>query len=473
MASRKAEAEPLAFAGSPLPEEELAALLRVLRWARGFVLVFVRSNVPLESRQIVAELAERLAGDGPRVRELRLAAATDDLLSEIRALTPPLAAGEAVVVVGFEHSIPSRISYPPALDRLNRAREHFRELPCTLVLVLPDYALNQLAREAPDFWAWRSGVFATRPAVSRVLIEPRELGSRQSDLWSLALERKKDHLEVLQELLADLERSAVGNEVEKSDLCWRISVLHHSLGELDDSLLYARKALKHAGEDARGRALALGQIADIYQDRGELDEALRIRQEESLPIFEKLGDARLRAITLGQIADVFEARGELDEALRIRQEESLPIFEKLGDVRERAITLGQIADVYQARGELDEALRIRQEESLPVFERLGDQREKALTLWRIALIELQRLDVRSAVKRMSEVYRIFLRLGTPDGIAVLGLDLARIHLYVGLTEEAQVLLVRSRDAFAKLGWTAKLEETEALLAQVPNAEGDE
>jgi phosphopentomutase len=53
----------------------------------------------------------------------------------------------------------------------------------------------------------------------------------------------------------------------------------------------------------------------------------------------------------------------LDEALRIRQEEELPVYERLGDVRARAVTLGKIADVYQARGQLDEALRIRREEN--------------------------------------------------------------------------------------------------------------
>ena len=46
--------------------------------------------------------------------------------------------------------------------------------------------------------------------------------------------------------------------------------------------------------------------------------------------------ARSRAVTLGQIADVLAARGELDEALRIRREEQLPVYERLGDVPTRA-----------------------------------------------------------------------------------------------------------------------------------------
>ncbi|CAK8716990.1 hypothetical protein GKODMF_08605 [Candidatus Electrothrix gigas] len=34
----------------------------------------------------------------------------------------------------------------------------------------------------------------------------------------------------------------------------------------------------------------MGRIADILQDRGELDKALEIYQKEVLPVYEKLGD---------------------------------------------------------------------------------------------------------------------------------------------------------------------------------------
>ena len=85
----------------------------------------------------------------------------------------------------------------------------------------------------------------------------------------------------------------------------------------------------------------MGKIADILESRGDLDEALRIRREEELPVYERLGDVRARAVTMGKIADILWSRGDLDEALRIRREEQLPIYERLGDVRARAVTDGQ------------------------------------------------------------------------------------------------------------------------------------
>ena len=44
------------------------------------------------------------------------------------------------------------------------------------------------------------------------------------------------------------------------------------------------------------------------------------------------------AITLGQIADILENRGQFDEALRIYTEEVLPVYERLGDEHAVAIT---------------------------------------------------------------------------------------------------------------------------------------
>jgi hypothetical protein len=44
---------------------------------------------------------------------------------------------------------------------------------------------------------------------------------------------------------------------------------------------------------------------------------------------------------MGKIADILQARGELDEALRIRREEELPVYDRLGDVRSKAVTHGK------------------------------------------------------------------------------------------------------------------------------------
>jgi len=216
--------------------------------------------------------------------------------------------------------------------------------------------------------------------------------------------------------LAFCERALQDNlaDDEKSNILWTAGNVAQSAGLLDRALVLAsqKAELDQSRGAEREAALARDLKADVLQDRGQLDEALRIRQKEELPVYERLGDMRSRAVTLGKIADVYQARGQWDEALRIRQEEQLPVYERLGDVRERAVTLGKIADVYQARGQWDEALRIRQKEELPVYERLGDVRSRAVTLGRIADVYQARGQWDEALRiRQEEELPVYERLG--------------------------------------------------------------
>jgi hypothetical protein len=69
---------------------------------------------------------------------------------------------------------------------------------------------------------------------------------------------------------------------------------------------------------------------------------------------------RERAVTLGKIADVLMARGELDEALRIRREEQLPVYERLGDVRGLIVGRGNLAITLHRRGREEDAAEVLQ-----------------------------------------------------------------------------------------------------------------
>ena len=124
--------------------------------------------------------------------------------------------------------------------------------------------------------------------------------------------------------------------------------------------------------------------------RDQLDDALHIREEEELPVYQRLGNVREIAVCQGKIADILYTRGQLDEALTILQQEALPAFGRLGDVRAIAICQGKIADILHARGQLDEALTIREQEQLPVFEHLGDVRSALIARANLALNLLQR-----------------------------------------------------------------------------------
>ncbi|WP_155799122.1 tetratricopeptide repeat protein [Sorangium cellulosum] len=206
------------------------------------------------------------------------------------------------------------------------------------------------------------------------------------------------------------------------DLC-RLGRAVAFLGRPEEAEGLLREAIglfEKLGE-VRGRAVALGCIADLLERRGQLDEALRIRQQEELPVHERLGDVRSRAVTLGKVADIYHAQGRLDEAQRLLEREVLPVHERTGAVRLRAITLGQIAGVLQARGELDKALHLLEREVLPVLDRLGDIRSKLCCETNMAIIHLERHapgDSEAAAELLRSAGRDAERLRLPEAAMI-------------------------------------------------------
>ena len=136
------------------------------------------------------------------------------------------------------------------------------------------------------------------------------------------------------------------------------------LGSINEAELLIRKALQDSQETGEERmaAFASGQIADILEQRGETDEALRIRREEELPVYERLGELRSRSVTLQKIASclldlgggaderIHEIHAALAEAFDIALRMQLP--DGIGFV---GVPLGQVL-VAMGRGE--EALAV-------------------------------------------------------------------------------------------------------------------
>jgi tetratricopeptide (TPR) repeat protein len=373
---------------------------------------------------------------------------------------------------------------PGRWDALNIRRERIAEhVPRRLLLWLDAEGIEQLLTLAPDWWAWRAGVyvFSTEPAPmplraeewrpqfdcyekrptqvqagKRIAelrdwlqgeLEPelawrlwQELGDIYSsqNWWDQALEVYQQHVLPLLSTLDDLDvRNIAVTQGRIADILERRGQLEEALRirRLEELPMYRQRG------DIRSHTIAQGKIADILIQSGQFDEALHILQQEVLPVFERQGDIRECAVTKGQIADVLTLRGQFDEALRILQQEELPAYERLGDIRALAVTRGRMADILTTRGQFDEALRIRQQEELPVYEKLGDIRSRAITQSKIADILAQRGQPDEALRIFQqEVLPVFEQLGDMRSRAVLQGKIARILVTEGLLDEALHIL---------------------------------
>jgi hypothetical protein len=194
-------------------------------------------------------------------------------------------------------------------------------------------------------------------------------------------------------------------------------------------------------------------------------------------VFEELNDVRSRAVTMGQIADILQQRGETEEALRIRREDCLPVYERLNDVRSRALTMGQIADILQQRGETEEALRIHLEERLPIARRMQDMDSLAHIRFCCARIRLERggfqTDERETiVTELAESFSLWSKVQRLDGIAVAGSLFGQALAAVELHEEALSVLDHAAAAFTRLqqdAQAAQIRELQARLRQAGSA----
>jgi hypothetical protein len=287
---------------------EVAAAFRALRRGitrgRGFSLYLCACNAPPARDKLIEQLAVSLPES--MVHRHEPIAGEDDLLETVAGL---LADGDPgpVMIVGLEQVLAEPDWAERFLSALNLRRSEWpARVPYPVAFWLPGHLLGRLTSGAPDFFDWRSDTLEF-PEIS--IGQTRVFATRDFFFGVDPRFSKQEQDERVAELRA---RLAATPNSEDEQVC-------------------------------RTRLQWWDELADLMRTRGEVDEALRIRTEEELPVYQRLGDVRDMAVTQGKIADILMARGQLDEALRIRTEEQLPVFQRLGAVRDLLVCRANIA----------------------------------------------------------------------------------------------------------------------------------
>ncbi|HPP46442.1 MAG TPA: tetratricopeptide repeat protein [Accumulibacter sp.] len=447
----------MSIAATLAPQHGAALLLldKLLQQRLGFRLLFAQHNDPAYRDRLLAHLLERTHG-GERL----------DLqsLSGFGAFEDHLA--QRVGQVGALHVINLESLRADLRAEFLRGLNYHREqlaakAPWSTVFWLTEASLDELARQAPDFWAWREQVLD--------FSLPREAQIRQekfiSEIDNRDSPRKQQRVAELEAYFAG---RAGGETLAEVDMLAELGRLYWSVGDYAQARVRLEAAI--AGYDTLGEVLAQAaasaDLARILATTGETTQALQRLRTRCLPVFERLGDVRSRAVTLGQIADILYDRGEFDEALRIRREEVLPVYERLGDVRSRAVTLGQIADILYDRGELDEALELH-DACLPIAERLGDIEMLAAVRHARAAIRWlrgdQRRDALPVIRDdLQQSFVLIRKLGRPDAIAAVGRLYAQVLAADGEQAQALAVLDDVEAAWRKLDNAPGLAQVQAL-----------
>src|SRR5215216_903961 len=264
-------------------------LVRSLDYAEGFWLGFVKCNLPAQRRKAASACKDLLEPLGIRLIEVELTEPISELLPILKERIASEQTGTgglsssvkersesrdrrklAIFVSGLEHSIPSSEAYPPILSYLNLNRELFRqELPYPLVIWLPEYALTALARRAPDFWAWRSGLYEFAPEADLADDVLYPIAREEMHVKSsLSGQAKRERLTMLKGLLEDYCELGNGpheRQVQGSILI-EIGNVYFDLGEWVEAKQAFEESLAIAREQDNKKTVAvithnLGMIA--------------------------------------------------------------------------------------------------------------------------------------------------------------------------------------------------------------------
>jgi tetratricopeptide (TPR) repeat protein len=228
-----------------------------------------------------------------------------------------------LIVRGLEKSIGVFGDYPPVLQDLNFVRDAYkRSVPHPILFILPDYAVTRLAKFAPDFWAWRSGVFRFQtPEVTKEYAIEQTLNS-EKPIDRLEIPEKQERIDLLQRLL--MEYKPTGNQVTAENLRSYSNILYQlGVAYLSQrNPIKAREYLEAAtgiaqnNNDSLFQAEVLNTLGKSYYQERQFNKAITFYQE-SLSISQKLENRR------GEIAALFRLGNAYLELRQFEQARTL------------------------------------------------------------------------------------------------------------------------------------------------------
>jgi tetratricopeptide (TPR) repeat protein len=197
--------------------ETYQTLARSLARSEGFGIFLVRC-VEGERDRLIQRLQKDLTEQ--QMAQLKLEAALEDgnLYNRVAAMLQAKPNLNVLFINGLEKSFEAYIkpgyggqgdyykmdSVPRVLGHLNLQRERFRnDFPVSLVFFLSPFGLKYMARRAPDFFDWRSGIYEFVADASVVRSLSRQISGDYNEYLQWTHEQRLDRIQQIQALLEE------------------------------------------------------------------------------------------------------------------------------------------------------------------------------------------------------------------------------------------------------------------------------
>lgn len=306
---------------------ELAALCKMLELAQGFTLGFARVNHVTLRERLVEEIRSRLPKK--KILEISLDPKSDyDILGQLEQLVREQRP-DACFLYGLDSMLDLRMRQSPAMDLLNLNRDCFgKRSPWPVVFWLADFGAREIRRQAPDFWSWRSGIYHF---IGESEDARATLRTVQEDFdWSLGLREKRERREILQHILAELEKSRQRDPGSLATVLRLLGDAASFEGVQTNAAGFYERALgcyRKLG-DRLGEANCVKSLGDVARMQDRYEEAGRL-YSQALPIHRQIGDRLGEAACLVSMGRLARATGDAG-AMRTAYEEAERIYSSIG-----------------------------------------------------------------------------------------------------------------------------------------------
>jgi len=275
-----------------------------------------------------------------------------------------------------------------------------------------------------------------------------ELRSVRQPEWLDRLKREYENLRVALKWSQDNSKVELGLRLAGAlGLFWYMrGYLSEGRAWLEELLSCDSKSGNVVSTDIRAKAL--NSVGMLVAEQGDYGRAALL-VEESMGLFQALGDKRGRAAALNIRGIVAKLQGNYTYSVTL-YEESLSLQREMGNKRGIAVALNNLAAISQEQGNYKRALELG-EESLTIKRASGDKHSIAQSLVNLGDLARKQGDAARASLLVEESLQLFRELEDTRGIALALNNLGEVERDLGSYAHATEALETSIVLYRELG----------------------
>ena len=409
-------------------DEAVQGLLSLLDLSEGFTIAFVECNFWQDGVALVAALSEQIENDREwedlQILDWEFTEQKLRLLQEMhgRLEVLPKSKGKKLVLVlrGLENAIGVVGDYPQFLADINFVRDgYIKMVPHPVVFVLPDYAITRFAKYAPDFWAWKSGLFKFKTTQETRDFAEAKIFDSGRIFGSYIKPEKQERIDLLHRLLMEANPSGSDpesnrNAASQMNILIELGAAYYSLSEYNRAIEFDRQALEISRKigDRHGESSSLMNLGVAYDSLGQHQQAIQFYQQ-SLEIFRKIGDLHGESSSLGNLGVAYDSLGQYQQAIQFHQQ-SLEIDKEIGDRNGEADSLGNLGIAYYSLGQYQQAIQFYQQQ-LEICREIGDRNGEANSLGNLGIAYKSLGQYQQAIHLFQQSLEIQREIGDRNG----------------------------------------------------------